>query len=362
MAVRLVLAGGGTGGHVFPALAVAEQLKSTDARAELLFIGTDKGFEAQAVPAAGYRLETLPVDQLVGVSLWRKTRTLAALPKAVLFARRLLKAFQPHVVVGVGGYASGPAVIAASLLRLPIVLLEQNAIPGRTNRRLARFATAVVVAYPRAAEYFDQDNVCCLGNPLRPQLAEELSHAPLPGTGEGLRLLVLGGSRGAQRLNDLLCETVEQLLRIHPLLTIEHQTGETDFSTVAGHYAQFGGRAIARPFIHDIGRAYCAADLVFCRSGATSIAEITASGRPAVFVPYPHAADDHQSANARPLVEAGAAICLTQASLDGSQLVAKLTALLSDRSRLGRMAEAMRRQAHPRAAADVVALINRLHR
>jgi UDP-N-acetylglucosamine--N-acetylmuramyl-(pentapeptide) pyrophosphoryl-undecaprenol N-acetylglucosamine transferase len=357
MSLRLLIAGGGTGGHIFPALAVAEQLRRDQPTSEVLFVGSADGLEQRLVPAADFALETIAVGKLKGTRWTVRLTTLAGLPRATLRAMQLLRRFRPEVVVGVGGYASGPVVLAARLLRLPIVLLEQNAIPGATNRVLSRLAGRVVIAYPESARFFPAGRTCCLGNPVRPALVELLRAAPLPHRPPAL--LVLGGSQGARRLNELVVEAAPAIFAARPQLRLLHQTGEADHPWVSERYRRWPN-ARALPFVEEMGPAYAASQLVISRAGATTLAELGVAGRPALLVPYPFAADDHQTANARSLVAAGAARLLAQDQLTAQDLARQVIELLDQPAELRRMARAMADSGRPQAASAVVALLGRL--
>jgi len=357
MSLRLLIAGGGTGGHIFPALAVAEQLQRGHPQSEVLFVGSADGLEQQLVPAAGFALKTIAVGKLKGTRWAARLTTLAGLPRATLCALRLLRQFRPDAVVGVGGYASGPVVLAAWMLRLPIVLLEQNAIPGATNRALSRFAGRVVISYPQSARFFPRGRTCCLGNPVRPALVDLLREAPLPNRPPAL--LVLGGSQGARRLNELVVAATPAIFAALPELQIVHQTGRADHDWVSERYRRWP-TARALPFIDEMAQAYAASQLVISRAGATTLAELGVAGRPALLVPYPFAADDHQTANARSLVEAGAAHLLPQDQLTGQQLAQLTIDLLRQPGELQRMSGAMAACGRPDAAAAVVGLLEQL--
>ncbi|MBK8481234.1 MAG: undecaprenyldiphospho-muramoylpentapeptide beta-N-acetylglucosaminyltransferase [Proteobacteria bacterium] len=358
--LRVLIAGGGSGGHVFPALAVAQALRAAEPAAGILFVGAE-GLERELVPAHGFELVQLPAGRLKGATTMGRLRTLARLPPALLRARALLRDFAPQVVVGVGGYASGPLVAAAALARLPVLLLEQNAIPGLTNRLLARCATHVVVAFTEAARRLPAGRAALLGNPLRPELVAALQQPrEPPGAGVGRSLLVLGGSQGARALNEAISAAAPRLAGALPALLITHQTGPADASWVAERYQRAGVAARVEPFIEDMAKAYRGADLVLSRAGATTIAELRVAGLPAVLVPYPHAADDHQTANGSELAQTGAALLLPQGALNPDDLAALLAALLNDPPRLASMSQAMRAAARPEAAAAVVRLIRAL--
>jgi UDP-N-acetylglucosamine--N-acetylmuramyl-(pentapeptide) pyrophosphoryl-undecaprenol N-acetylglucosamine transferase len=372
-AFRVVIAGGGTGGHVFPALALADALHRLGPEVETLFIGSVGGLEQQLVPRHGHRLELLRIDKLRGVGLLSRLVALGRLPLATSRAAWLLRRFRPHVVVGLGGYASAPVVLAASLImRLPVVLLEQNAIPGTVNRALARLSQAVVTAFREAARHLPEDRALLLGNPIRPSLLAALEGPCRPGTSQqsdslsalaragtkGPSLLVLGGSQGAHAVNELMIEAVPRLVERIPALRIRHQTGSADLERVKAAYRAAAVPAVVEAFIEEMGAAYQEASLVVGRSGATTLAELCAAGKPAVLIPYPYAADDHQAKNALEIAEEGGALMRRQSELDPETLAALLAELLQDNDRLERMARAMRRCGRPRAA-DVIAAMLR---
>lgn len=358
---RVLIAGGGTGGHVFPAIAVAQKLRAELPDSEVLFVGSERGLERELVPAHGFSIELLRVGRLKGMGRLARLRTVVGLLPALWRSAQLVRRFSPEVVVGVGGYASAPVTAAAALWRVPVVLLEQNAIAGLTNRLLARFARRVVVSFPDTVQTFSPGKAIHLGNPLRPQLVEAL-HRPRSEPDRGPGLLVLGGSQGAHRLNELVTEAAPRLRARFARLRIVHQTGARDVEMVAQRYADAGIDAEVQPFIDDVASAYRASDLVVARSGATTLAELTVAGLPALFVPYPHAADDHQAANADYAVRAGGARMIREQQLDAARLASELGELLADRDRLARMREAMRSCGRPNAAADVVTLLREVSR
>jgi len=358
--MRILIAGGGTGGHVFPALAVAQQLRRSDPAGQILFVGGRGGLEERLVPIEGFDLQTLAVGKLKGTRLLGRLKTLGGLAPAAVRGLSIVNRFGPDVVVGVGGYASGPVTLAAWLRRVPIVLLEQNAVGGMTNRMLSRFADRVVLSYAEAARSFAARKTVHLGNPVRPALLEALAGAADREIAtESPRLLVLGGSQGASRLNELVAEAAPALFEALPGLSIEHQTGNRDHASVASRYEAWPA-AHAVAFIDDMAAAYAAADLALSRSGATTLAELAVAGVPAVLVPYPHAADDHQVANARHLVDAGAAKMVLQHELDAASLTAQLIELLSSPERMTSMRTAMLACGRPDAAAAVVELLGTL--
>jgi UDP-N-acetylglucosamine--N-acetylmuramyl-(pentapeptide) pyrophosphoryl-undecaprenol N-acetylglucosamine transferase len=348
--MRAILAGGGTGGHVIPALAIAQQLKATYA-AEVLFIGTARGIENRLVPAAGFPLRLIEVGALNRVSLATRLKTAVRLPLAIWDARRLLTEFQPDVVIGVGGYASGPAMLAAILKGVPTLAFEPNVVPGFANRIVARWVSAAAVHFEETAKYFRHAEVT--GVPVRQaffEIAERQQDIGQP------TLLVFGGSQGAHAINHAMTQCLPELMKQAPGIHIIHQTGERDYRDVQAAYQRAAPSAEVFPFIHDMPAFFARADLVLCRSGASTVAEITAAGKPAVFVPFPRAADDHQRVNAQALERAGAAVLLEETKLDEVWLVETIGALLSDPARLRSMSQAARGLSHPNAARDIAAM------
>jgi UDP-N-acetylglucosamine--N-acetylmuramyl-(pentapeptide) pyrophosphoryl-undecaprenol N-acetylglucosamine transferase len=349
-----MIAGGGTGGHLFPGLAVAEEARRQDPTGAVLFVGSARGIEARVVPATGLALELLPVAPLRGRGARDRAAALAALVRSVVRARALVRRFAPDAVIGLGGYASAPAVIAARLARRPIVLLEQNAAPGMTTRLLARIADRVCVSFPETVDALPAGKAVLTGNPVR------WRPAPDAGAARGGRtILVFGGSAGAHRLNEAGPEMAAALGDL-PGLRIVHQSGADDAAAVRAAYRRRGVDAEVHAFITDMDRAYAAADLVVCRAGATTLAELAALGKPAVLVPYPYAADDHQRANAASRVGAGAARMVLDAEASGTRLAAEVRALLADGAALAEMGRRMRSLGRPEAAARVLEVVRNL--
>ena len=352
--MRAVIAGGGTGGHVIPALAIARELRESF-RAEVLFVGTARGLENRLVPAAGFELRLIEVGALNRVSLATRLRTLTALPRAILASSQILGQYRPDVVVGVGGYASGPGMLAAALRSLPTLVFEPNVVPGFANRVVAPMVTMAAVHFEPTAHYFRRALVT--GVPVR---REFFLVPPYSEPGHKPTLLVFGGSQGASALNLVMLESLPSLQQQIPGLHIIHQTGERDYNEAQGAYLRAGISAEVYPFIDDMPGVFARADLLVCRSGASTVAEVTAAGRPAVVVPFPKAADDHQLRNAEALSGAGAAELVVEAELSSERLVQTLKSLFSDRARLMRMAHAARNLAHPRAAQEIAELAARL--
>ena len=360
--MRAILAGGGTGGHVIPALAIANELKKNHG-AEVRFIGTARGIENRLVPAAGYPLELVRVGALKNVSLMTRAKTAFDLPRAVWDAGRMLNEFAPDVVVGVGGYASGPAMLAAVVKHIPTLAFEPNVVPGFANRVVARFVSGAAVHFEETAKYFRHAEVT--GVPVR-QAFFEIPVLTNKKRGGRLTLLVFGGSQGAHAINEAMIRCLPELRRQAPGIHIIHQTGERDYNDALAAYRSFSGTggewAEVFKFIEDMPAAFARADLVACRSGASTVAEITAAGKPAIFVPFPRAADDHQRVNAEALERVGAAVLVEESKLEGVWLAETIAALLGDPRRLKVMSEAARSLAHPNAARDIAAMAVRLAR
>ena len=355
---RILIAGGGTGGHIIPALAIADELKARHG-AETLFVGTARGLESRLVPQAGYPLELIRVGQLNHVSLGTRLRTLVDLPLGVWQCLRLLHQFRPAVVIGVGGYASGPVMGAAILLRIPTLAFEPNAVPGLANRMVGAWVSAAAVNFAPAVQYFHRARLT--GIPVR---AEFFHLAPRP-SGAPPHLLVFGGSQGARVLNGILPKIAAALLDRVPGLTILHQAGARHAEATLAAYQASGAppdRWQVAAFLDDMPRRFAAADLVLCRSGASTVAELAAAGKPAVLVPFPQAADDHQRRNAEVMVQAAAARVLLEPDLTPEQLQGTLADLLGDPERLRAMAENARTLAHPDAAEKIASMAMALAR
>jgi UDP-N-acetylglucosamine--N-acetylmuramyl-(pentapeptide) pyrophosphoryl-undecaprenol N-acetylglucosamine transferase len=351
--MRAILAGGGTGGHVIPAIAIAQQLQK-DYGAQVIFIGTSRGIENRLVPHAGFELRLVEVGALNKVSLGTRIKTLFDLPRAVWSARRILSQFRPDVVIGVGGYASGPAMLAALLKRIPTMAFEPNFVPGFANRLVAPYVSAAAVHFAETGKYFKHCEVT--GVPVR------AAFFAVAGTSDqsAPNLLVFGGSQGAHAINQVVMDSAVELLARAPGLHIVHQTGERDYKDAQAAYAKLGESVEAHRFIDDMPARFALASLLICRSGASTVAEVAAAGRPAIFVPLPTAADDHQRRNAEALARAGAVVMLEQNNLTCESLVETVSSLLKDPSQLRRMSETARSMSHPDAAAKIAAIAARV--
>lgn len=347
--LRILIAGGGTGGHILPALAVAGELRQTH-NAEVLFVGTPRGMESRLVPQAGFPLHLVQVGQLKNVSLMTRVRTLGDLPRSLFDCLALLRTFRPHAVFGVGGYASGPAMAAALLARVPTMAFEPNAMPGLANRLVGRHVQAAAVNFVSAQRWFR--NCELTGIPVRPEFFA-LAPPPFGAT----HLLVFGGSQGARVLNQVMPRIAAELLEAVPGLTILHQAGARHAESTLDAYRNSTAdpaRYEVHAFLDDMPARFQAAHLVLARSGASTVAELAAAGKPSLLVPFAAAADDHQKRNAEEMVRAEAAVILEEPQLNEPGLLLKtLWELLSNRDRLNAMSYAARTQSHRDAARQI---------
>jgi UDP-N-acetylglucosamine--N-acetylmuramyl-(pentapeptide) pyrophosphoryl-undecaprenol N-acetylglucosamine transferase len=362
--LRVLIAGGGTGGHLFPGIALAEQVVA--AGGQVRFVGTDRGIESRVLPEEGWPLARIEVSGIKGRGVRGLIAGLLRLPRAWLQSRAIIREFAPDVVVGVGGYASGPIVATAWLMGYPTAILEQNSIPGITNRILGKLVRRVFASFPDARGRFAARKLVLAGNPIRKALLDKLATARASEPGEHPpRLFVFGGSQGARAINDAMTRAAKQLSDALPGLEIWHQTGNAELERTREGYAAAGlvePRVRVVPFIRDMSEPYAWCDLVLCRAGATSLAELAAVGCPALLIPFPHATDDHQTHNAASLVDAGAAIVVAERELSPERLVAEVAALLGERERLAGMRARMLAAAKPSAAADIYAGLQALVR
>jgi UDP-N-acetylglucosamine--N-acetylmuramyl-(pentapeptide) pyrophosphoryl-undecaprenol N-acetylglucosamine transferase len=357
--LSIVIAGGGTGGHLFPGIAVARALQARASDAAISFAGTARGIEARVIPREGFPLDVIRSGGLKGKSVVDRLRGGALVPLSLVDAWRVVSARRPDLVIGVGGYSSGPVVLVAALRGVPTLLLEQNAVPGLTNRLLAPFVRAAAVTFDATRSFFGA-KAFVSGNPVRPEFiataGSSAEAAPRDGTSatSSTEVLVFGGSQGAHAINMAMVEAAAGLAAGDPGLHLTHQTGERDVEVVRAAYRQAGLQADVEPFLYDMGRRLGRAQLVVCRAGATTLAEITAAGKPAILIPLPTATDDHQRKNAEALAAAGAADVLLQRDATGPALAARVLALLADVERRRRMAAAARALARPDAAEVIV--------
>ncbi len=356
---RLLVAGGGTGGHLFPGVAVAEELRRLDPESEVLFVGTKRGIESRVLPDLGWQLELIDVSGIKTVGFAGAIRGALRVPGALMQSRQIIRAFKPDLVLGVGGYASGPVVLAAKLMRVRTAILEQNSIPGMTNRILGKVAKRVFLSFAHTQRFFKSRKSELVGNPIRRQILEALGGESEASSGadkrDSLRLFVFGGSQGAVAVNAMCCAAAEKLREQNIVFDIVHQTGKADLEATRERYEKGGVAADCRAFIEDMASEYKAADLIVSRAGATTIAELGIVGLPAILIPYPFAANNHQELNAQEMVDSGAAVLLRQEGNESGEALAELLSeLCHDRAKREKMADAMRALGRADAATKVV--------
>lgn len=351
--MRVLIAGGGTGGHIYIGIAVARELKRRVEWIEFLFVGTERGLESRIVPQHGFRLEFIDSAGLKGMSLGSLVRNLLIVPKSLMQSRAIARRYSPDVVVGLGAYSSGPVVATAWWLGMPTLIIEPNAQPGLANRWLARIVNRAAVANPEASRYFGAKGVVT-GIPVRPEFGSVARKAHRRGE---LTLLIYGGSRGSRALNQAVCASLPFLRKFGPRLRIIHQTGEQHLDSVQTAYRAAAVQADVRAFLPRIYEEFALADLLLCRAGAGTVAELTMTGKASILVPFPGAADDHQTKNAKALERAGAARMIPERDLTAERLAAEIEFFLDHPEAIDRMEEAARRQARPDAAERIADLI-----
>jgi UDP-N-acetylglucosamine--N-acetylmuramyl-(pentapeptide) pyrophosphoryl-undecaprenol N-acetylglucosamine transferase len=350
--VRLLIAGGGTGGHLYPGIAVARELLRRMPASDVTFVGTAQGIESRVIPREGLTLDVIRSAGLKGKSVAARIRGMSLLPLSALDAWNVISRRRPSVVIGLGGYSSGPVVMLAALRDIPTMVMEQNAIPGFANRRLASVIDAAAVTYEESVRYFG-DKAFVSGNPVRPEFFEEAHEHSISPPGAA-RVLVFGGSQGAHAINVAMVAAAPRLAAAASRMAITHQTGERDLEMVRDGYGRAGLEARVEPFLYHMDREMKAADLVVCRAGATTLAELAAAGRASILVPLPTATDDHQRKNAQAFVRQGAAVMVDQRELTGERLATELLAFASDGTRRAQVAAAVKRLARPDAATVIV--------
>jgi UDP-N-acetylglucosamine--N-acetylmuramyl-(pentapeptide) pyrophosphoryl-undecaprenol N-acetylglucosamine transferase len=351
----IVFAAGGTGGHLYPAVALAREFSRQDPAARMLFVGTERGIESKVLAHEGYELAMIAAQPVMGRGFLKAAGALLSLPRGLRQSLALLRARRAALVLGVGGYTSPPVLLAAKLLGLPRAILEPNAYPGVANRALGPVADLVFVAFREAAGHFPAARVRVTGIPVRREFFEGDGSRPRSaGPQERRTLLVFGGSQGARAINDAMIAALPQWEAMRGQLAIVHQTGEADHARIKAAYARAGLQADVVPFLFEMPKALRAADLVVSRAGAMTLAELTVCGTPAILVPLPHAIHQHQAHNARVLAEAGGAVVLPQAELTGGRLAQEVSALVRDPGRLRTMGERSRALGRPDAADTIV--------
>ncbi len=356
--MKVLIAAGGTGGHIYPGIAVANEIMRRDADSEVLFVGTARGLEKKLVPENGFQLALINSAGLKNVGIVGKIRGVSVLPRSFIEARRIIRQFRPHVVVGAGGYVSGPVLLMAAIMGVPTLVMDSNALPGFTNRRLARFVEKAALTFDEALPFFGKKGVVT-GNPVR----IEFFDIPAKERGDEFHILIFGGSQGARAINNAMKDALGHLAEYEGRLSVTHQTGEADYDGVKAAYAdsKFAG-ADVRPFISDIFVEFGKADLIICRAGATTCAEVAAGGKAAVMIPFPVAADDHQRKNAEALERAGAAKMILQKDLTGETLAREIKSLIESPETIDAMELAAKKLGRPDAATATVDIIEELKR
>jgi UDP-N-acetylglucosamine--N-acetylmuramyl-(pentapeptide) pyrophosphoryl-undecaprenol N-acetylglucosamine transferase len=362
--MKCVIAGGGTGGHLFPGMAIAEAFLEKEMRNQILFIGTEKGLEARVLAGGKFLLRTIRARPIKGRSLSEKIKVVWNIPMTVSEAISILREFRPQIVLGMGGYASGPTLLAAFLLRLKRAIHEQNVMPGMANRILRWFSQRVFVSFEETKKYFPEKKTVVTGMPVRKEIIAclpcLLDRQALPKEGvkkprdDRFTLLIFGGSAGAHQINQKMVEALSQLQEIKPSLKFIHQTGKEDIDLVLKAYQENGFDALVRPFFEEMTMYYNISDLVICRSGASTIAELAICGKAAILIPYPYAAHNHQFINAEQLVGLGAAVMLRGEELSGPLLAKTILRLFSHPEERERMERTIRQLGRPRAAQEIV--------
>lgn len=349
--MKVIIAGGGTGGHLFPGIALAEEVVTRHHANDVLFVGTARGLEARVVPKSGFKLELIDATGVKGRGIAGLIGGLLRVPKALLQSVKILREYGPDVVVGVGGYASFPVVLAAALLGIPTAVQEQNALPGLTNRILGKLVRAVFVSFDEASRFFPRGKTQNVGNPIRKALMENFLRPQA--RHDRFKILIFGGSQGAHAINVAAVEAMKPLADLRARIEILHQTGARDIEATRKGYADAGVNAQVVEFIDDMSAAYAASDLVICRSGATTLAELTCCKKAAVLIPFPFAADNHQEVNARSLVDKGAARMILQSELTGESLGAVVRELIENPEKREKMERAAGALGRPEAAKEI---------
>jgi len=357
--LRLVITGGGTGGHVFPGVAIAEEMDAL-CRLRCLWIGTGRPVGKKALEQKDWGYKILHVRPLKGGGAVNILQSLVHLPLAIMKAAAVLKRFKPDVVLGVGGYVSGPVLAAARILRIPTAIHEQNLLPGLANKMAAKFVDRVFISFEASRPYFSNKSIECAGNPVRKDILEQAaSPTDEPGNGS-VHILVLGGSQGASGLNRLVSSALKILFQSGQKFSVIHQTGVQDFQEMQAFYKDAGMDVAVNEFINEMGIAYSWADLIICRAGATTLAEITAVGKPVICIPYPHSADGHQGLNARAIYEAGAGLYFEEGDVGAVRLASEIEKLMSSPETLADMTVNARKLGRPEAAAMIARSIIKL--
>ncbi|BCB95858.1 UDP-N-acetylglucosamine--N-acetylmuramyl-(pentapeptide) pyrophosphoryl-undecaprenol N-acetylglucosamine transferase [Dissulfurispira thermophila] len=331
--MKIIIAGGGTGGHLYPGIAVAEEIKRRFPDANIIFVGTDHGIEAKVIPREGYPIKFLKAEGLVGKSLFKKIKALITFLSSIWGSYKILRSIRPDIVIGVGGYASVGMVLTAHFKGIPTLILEQNSVPGFANKFLGRFVDAITLTYQESISFFSKEKSYLTGNPVRKQILqrdEKKAYSVFPVEKERFTVFVFGGSSGARSINSAMVEALNYLLDLRQNIQFLHQTGEIDYDIVKDAYRRLGFNGIVVPFVYQMAEAYSISDIVICRAGATTLSEITAIGKPAILIPFPYAASNHQESNARKLQDMGAARVILDRDLSGEVLADAIRNLYVD--------------------------------
>lgn len=365
--MRMIISGGGTGGHIYPAITIAREISKLTEHCEILFVGTKQGLEADIIPKEGFDFTTIEVCGLERKLSWKNVQTLFNTAGGVWKSIRIVKAFKPDVVIGTGGYVCGPVLLAASLLKIPSMIQEQNVIPGITNKILARFVDKIAIGYQEARGYFTEykpEQIVFTGNPIRPEVmsaTREEGQAALGLSSARLTLLVVGGSRGARSINNAMLG-VHKHFSGNKRIQILHVTGQNEYNSIVGNNKQAGidissdGNIIIKPYLYNMPLALAAADLAIFRAGAVGLAELTARGIPAILVPYPYAAENHQEFNAQALEKQGAACVIADKELSSTIVIDTIERLLDNPEALADMAKKSKELGRPQAAETIARL------
>ncbi|MDY6790944.1 MAG: undecaprenyldiphospho-muramoylpentapeptide beta-N-acetylglucosaminyltransferase [Thermodesulfobacteriota bacterium] len=355
-AIRIIIAGGGTGGHLFPAIAIAQEFMATDSKNKVMFVSTGNPFESSVVKKAGFTLKPVTAEGIKGRGRWSQLRSIWKIPLGIFESMRIIKNFKPDVVIGVGSYASGPVAIGAWCMRKKLVLHEQNILPGITNRILSRFAHRIYVSFKNTSANFNPEKVVYTGNPLRTEFLHKFKERNNNAPSEQkhpFTVLILGGSQGAHSINEAVINALGYL-KGNPDFYFIHQTGKQDKETVKKAYKDQSVSSMVKSFFHDMPKQYQRADLIICRAGATTVAELASVGKGVIFIPYPFAADNHQVLNARTFTESGAAEMILQKDLSGQILVERIKYYASNKKALEVMSIRAKSLAKPDAAKAIV--------
>ena len=352
-----MIAGGGTGGHLFPGLAVAEEFRSRDASTEVIFVGTESGIEARIVPREGYPIRFLRAEGIVGVTFIKKIKAMVKAVLSMIDSYRIIHAVRPDIVIGVGGYASGAVVLLAYLMSIPTMILEQNSVPGLTNKILGKLVNTVCITYQESISFFPKAKTFLTGNPVRVHIFRgdaETGYRLFSLEKDLFTVFAFGGSSGARSINRSLVDALHYLRDLRDKVQFLHQTGEKDYEHIRKAYQESGFRGTIAPFVYQMGEAYAVADLVISRAGATTLAELTALGKPAILIPYPFAAGNHQELNARKLQEIGAAKMILDRELLGETLAGNIKELFMNETVRKEMQKNSRSVGRPDACTKVV--------